>query len=304
MSDRNWQADLRSYENFLKNIDVQKYSHLRAIKTVEQDLPDELLPLEIYYNPNPAIIWQNQVNSSFPDLIGESIHLDSRLQTAGMTTLIAGFGYKYYWETTDFKSYDEVFPAYWSEKLNPYIYEFIRKYFYGCSLQFVEEGFKARLYRIWMSILTQFHFQYLWNALFKEKLESDAMLDSMGLDAVLNLKEKRIGIQIKKVSYRREVSDRRFTKKQQKHVDIVVEIPYVVEDTTELKAKILNPRTKAATKEKCRRRLPLFNKNFHKYNNGFVVFKKEYLKHIHRTIEQKTFKPVKGKIPYNEILIW
>ncbi len=101
---RNWKADLKKLVDFLKNIEVQKYAHLRQIKTVEQDLPRELLPLKIYY--------------------------------------------KYYWNTTDFKDYDEIFKIYWREKLNPYIYDFIKKYFYGCSLQFVEEGFKARLYRI------------------------------------------------------------------------------------------------------------------------------------------------------------
>ncbi len=99
----NWKAELNKFENFLKKIDIQKYSYLRKIKTVEQDLPRELLPLEIYYH--------------------------------------------YYWDTTDFKDYDEIFKIYWSEKLNPHIYEFIKKYFYGCSLQFVEEGFKARLYK-------------------------------------------------------------------------------------------------------------------------------------------------------------
>ncbi|EDP75205.1 Type II restriction enzyme TthHB8I (endonuclease TthHB8I) (R.TthHB8I) [Hydrogenivirga sp. 128-5-R1-1] len=85
-------------------LELEKYKELRAIKTVEQDLPQDLLPLEIYY--------------------------------------------RYYWDSTDFKDFEKVFEIYWHEKLNPYIYNFIKKYFYGCSLQFVEEGFKARLYRI------------------------------------------------------------------------------------------------------------------------------------------------------------
>ncbi|EDP73370.1 TaqI family restriction endonuclease [Hydrogenivirga sp. 128-5-R1-1] len=140
---RNWKKDLDKFENFLENIDIKKYAHLRMIKTVEQDLPRDLLPLEIYY--------------------------------------------RYYWDTTNFKDYDDIFRIYWSEKLSPYIYNFIKKYFYGCSLQFVEEGFKARLYRIWMSILTQFHFQYLWNALFDEKLISNPKLDMMGIDAIVEL---------------------------------------------------------------------------------------------------------------------
>ena len=103
---RDWERDLKEFEKFLGGLELEKYKELRAIKTVEQDLPQDLLPLEIYY--------------------------------------------RYYWNTTDFKDFEEVFEIYWHEKLNPHIYNFIKKYFYGCSLQFVEEGFKARLYRIWV----------------------------------------------------------------------------------------------------------------------------------------------------------
>ena len=258
---RNWKADLKKFEDFLRNIDIQKYAHLRQIKTVEQDLPRELLPLEIYY--------------------------------------------RYYWDTTDFKDYDEIFKIYWNEKLKPYIYEFIKKYFYGCSLQFVEEGFKARLYRIWMSILTQFHFQYLWNALFDEKLISSAELDMLGIDATVKLNNVKIGIQVKKVSYRREASDRRFTRRQQTHADIVVEVPYLVIDIDELKRKLKNPRVRESTKVKCQNALDIFNKNFIKLDNGFVIFRGEYLKHIKKIILEKIKITEKGKkITYQEVLIW
>lgn len=255
---RIWADNLEKYEKFLKNIAIAQYSKLRTIKTVEQDLPNELLPLELYY--------------------------------------------KHYWENTNFKDYDELFLEYWSENLTPHIYEFIKKYFYGCSLQFVEEGFKARLYRIWMSILTQFHFQYLWNALFEEKLESSAKLDGMGLDAVATIAGNRIGIQIKKISFRREVSDRRFTKRQQSFADIIVEVPYLVVNTEELTSKINSRRTKEDTKNTCQNLLTAFNQNFHKYDNGFVVFKENYLKHIHSVIREKITRDMAGKISYNEIL--
>ena len=258
---RNWEVDLNKFEDFLKNIEIEKYAHLRQIKTVEQDLPRELLPLEIYYS--------------------------------------------YYWDTADFKDYDEIFKIYWSEKLHPYVYDFIKKYFYGCSLQFVEEGFKARLYRIWMSILTQFHFQYLWNALFREKLISSAELDMMGIDAIVELNKIKIAIQVKKVSYRREASDRRFTRRQQTHADIVVEVPYLVIDVDELKSKILNPRVRENAKVKCKNALDIFNKNFIKFDNGFVIFREEYLRHIRKIILEKTKTAEKGtKITYEEILIW
>jgi len=258
---RNWKTDLKKFEDFLRNINLQKYAHLRQIKTVEQDLPRELLPLDLFY--------------------------------------------RYYWETTNFKDYDEIFKIYWSEKLNPYIYDFIKKYFYGCSLQFVEEGFRARLYRIWMSILTQFHFQYLWNAIFKEKLISSAELDMMGIDAIVELNNIKVAIQVKKVSYRREASSRRFTRRQQTRADIIVEVPYLVIDVDELKSKLANPRVRETTKIKCKNALDVFNKNFIKLDNGFVIFKEEYLKHIRQLILEKIKTTEKGKkITYDEILIW
>lgn len=256
---RDWEKELKMFENFLENIDVEKYSHLREIKTVEQDLPNELLPLEIYY--------------------------------------------RHYWDTSDFKDYIEVFKIYWYEKLNPYIYDFIKKYFYGCSLQFVEEGLKARLYRIWMSILTQFHFQYLWNALFYEKLESNPKLDQLGIDAKVVINQKIIGIQIEKVSFRREVSQRKFTKRQKGHVDLIIEVPYIVIDLDELKEKIKNPRTKETTKKYCHSLLNLFSENFIKLSNGFVIFKKNYLKYIYDKINQRDLLIFKDdKITYDKIL--
>ncbi len=258
---RDWKVEAREFENFLKNIDLQKYAHFRQIKTIEQDLPNELLPLEIYY--------------------------------------------QYYWDTTNFKDYDEIFEVYWREKLNPYIYEFIKKYFYGCSLRFVEEGFKARLYRIWMSLLTQFHYQYLWNALFKEKLSSNAKLDKMGIDAIVQLNNMKVAIQVKKISYRREVSERRFTKRQQNYADVIVEVPYLVVDIDELQAKLSSPRTKENTKIKCQKALEVFNKNFVKLDNGFVIFRRQYLKSIYQKILQQLSKIKKGmKISYEDLLEW
>jgi len=255
---RNWQKDLEKYEKFLKNIDVEKYAELRPRKTVEQDLPPDLIPLAIFY--------------------------------------------RHYWDSNEFKDYEEVFEIYWNEKFNPHIRNFIKKYFYGCSLMFVEEGFKARLYRTWMSVLTQFHFQYLWNTLFENKLISDWELDQMGIDAKVTIADKNVGLQVKKISYRREASHRRFTKRQQKHVDVVVEIPYLVVDTDELARKLESERTWESTKKECKKLITLFNENFVKYDNGFVIFKKEYLKQVYGTIEEKVRSSSKNEITYDEIL--
>jgi len=256
---RDWAKDCRKFEDFLKSIDIRKYSHLRSIKTVEQDLPKELLPLDLYY--------------------------------------------KHYWDTTDFKDYEEIFEEYWNERLSPHIYNFIKKFFYGCSLQFVEEGFKARLYRIWVSILTQFHFQYLWNSLFPEKLYSSHKLDMMGIDAVLELQNFRVGVQVKKVSYRREASSRRFTRRQQAHADIMVEVPYLVIDRDELLSRINSKRVKDENREKYKRLLELFDKNFTRLDNGFVIFRGSYLENIRDILVRRLKSSDKGStVTYEEIL--
>ena len=248
---------LKKYENFLREIDLSKYSRLREIKTVEQDLPKSL-------NPLPLI-------------------------------------YKYYWEERNFIDYDEFFKIYWETKLH-YIMEFIKKYFYGCSLQFVEEGFKARLYRTWISLLTQFHFQYLWVALFEEKypLEASAELDMAGIDSRITINGITVGIQIKKISYRREASQRRFTKKQRKLVDIICEVPYLVIDIEEVERKLSSNRTRESTKRKLSFLLAFFNRNFRVLKNGFVIFKEDYLHKVEEVL--LTAESYKDFIPYTAFL--
>jgi len=257
---RDWNKAIKKYERFLCGIDLSKYAHFREIKTVEQDLPKELIPLEVFY--------------------------------------------RFYWDRMDYKSFDEIFSIYWNEKLNPFIVDFIKKYFYGCSLIFVEEGLMARLYRTWMSVLTQFHFQYLWNATIPDKLESTSELDRLGIDARVEIKDRTIGIQIEKISYRREVSSRKFGKRQQKYVDLMVEIPYVIDDPEELRRKIESNRTKDSTKKKCQKQLKLFQKYFERCPNGFVVFKETYVKLAFTQILKKSKKVKEGKITYDELLPW
>ena len=253
-----WRDKLERYEEFLKSIPVEKYEHLRAIKTVEQDLPRELLPLEIFY--------------------------------------------KFYWYGENFADYEEVFCVYWEEKLR-FIHKFIEKYFYGCSLRFVKEGFKARLYRTWMSILTQFHFQYLWNAEFPEiPLYSDHEMDSDGIDAVVEYSSVKVALQIKKVSYRREASSRRFTKRQRKLADVIAEVPYIVEDPEVLKEKIKRAR-KEGTRERYRLLLEYFQMYFHRLPNGFVIFKSEYVYHVRKVLQEALqTHELPEKLPYNRFL--
>lgn len=233
---------LKKYEKFLAEINIAKYSELRKIKTVEQDLPKSL-------NPFPLI-------------------------------------YEFYWGKKRFLSYEDFFKIYW--KNNPSaIMEFIKKFFYGCSIQFVEEGFRARIYRTWVSLLTQFHFQYLWTELFKDEypLEASADLDLAGIDSRIFVKDKSIGIQIKKISYRREASQRRFTKRQKKLVNAICEVPYLVIDIEEINKKLKSKRTKEKTKENLRSILSFFRENFRVLGNGFVIFRKNYLKKIKEALD-------------------
>ncbi|EDP75206.1 hypothetical protein HG1285_00540 [Hydrogenivirga sp. 128-5-R1-1] len=72
----------------------------------------------------------------------------------------------------------------------------------------------------------------------------------MGIDGIVDLKNLKVGIQIKKVSYRREASNRRFTKRQQKFSDIIVEVPYLVVDIEDLQNKIASPRVKEKSRER------------------------------------------------------
>lgn len=208
--------------------------------------------------------------------------------------------YKYYWEEKKFIDFEKFFQIYWEKNLKD-IMRFVKKYFYGCSLQFVEEGFKARLFRTWTSILTQFHFQYLWIDLFPEKLIANAKLDMIGIDSIILFGDKKVGIQIKKISFRREASQRRFTKRQKKEVNILAEIPYLVINEEELIRKLKSKRTKEETKEISRKLLSAFQENFNKLPNGFVIFKNEYLKHI-REVIYKELPTGNDFIPYNQFL--
>lgn len=257
----NWQTRHEQFEAFLRNLPLENYAPLRKIKTVEQDLPRPLIPLDLFY----ALYWENEA---------------------------------------DFPPYEEAFARYWEERRCPHITDFIEKYFYGCSVEFVKEGLRARLYRIWLSVLTQFQFQYLWNALFPNlPLESTAELDQAGIDAKVTINGIAVGLQVKKVSYRREVSSRRFTQRQQRLVSVLAEIPYLVINAEKLEQQLESPRVKPESKEKKRRLLKEFYENFVKYPNGFVAFKKEYVKRICQILEEKIPSAKAGStIPYKTFL--
>lgn len=260
---RNWAQELTDYENFLSNIDIQSYSVFREIKWVEQDLPQDKVP-NLYKE-------------------GEIIKI-RYLHLASI--------YFYYWDNTMFLNFNEWFEQYWTdmngnEEVKASLKKFKTYFFNGADEEWFKDGFRARMYRTWISLLTQIHFQYLWNKLFDEKLESSALLDSLGLDALFTKGNRTIGIQIKKISFRREVSDRRFTPSQKKFADVIIEIPYVVDNPTEIKEKLLNPKSRPTTKETLTKKLDIFNESFSMFPNGFVIFREDYLRKIYKIIESR-----------------
>ena len=51
--------------------------------------------------------------------------------------------------------------------------------------------------------------------------------------------------------------------------------------------------------------MEVFDENFIKFDNGFVIFRREYLERIYQTILEKIKTARRGdKITYEEILIW
>ena len=226
--------DLKRYRDFLESIPLDKYrEELKDIKWVEQDLPKEILPL--------ASIFQ------------------------------------YYWENRKFLNFDEWFEKFWREiNTNPEskkALEEFKRYFFNKSLEendWFRKGFKARMYRTWVSVLTQLDFCYMFEYVCAKKginlkLECNAKLDARGIDAKVN----DICFQIAKISQRKEA--RTVGRKK-----TIITIPYAVFNIEEFKRRIASPRVK--DKSSYQKALKAFHKYFDLLKNGFVVFKKNYLK--------------------------
>jgi len=234
-----WQKWYRQFEDFLARIPLERYSELREIKTVEQDLPKSINPMYMLY--------------------------------------------EYYWDEKRFVDFDQFFDEYWNRNIEE-IMEFKEKYFWGCTDEFVRIGFRARIFRTWVSFLTQLHFMYLWNNLFEEKVVANAELDMKGIDGKVFIADRYVGFQVKKISYRREVRERKFIVTRRKTgVDMVVEIPYSVAYPDDLEQRIKRARSEE-TRSRYMRELTLIRRFLHRLNNGFVVFMPEYPQGVYNII--------------------
>lgn len=229
---KNLLKDLEKYRDFLQTIPLNEYREkLKDIKWVEQDLPKEMLPLASIF--------------------------------------------KHYWEERQFLNFDEWFETFWKElNTNPQskeaLRQFKRYYFDKNNDGWFKKGFKARMYRTWVSVLTQLDFCYMFEYICAREgknlqLEANAELDARGIDARVN----DIGFQIAKISQRKEAR----TVGEKK---AVVTIPYAVFNIEEFERKCESPRVK--DKSGYRKALASFRKYFIRLQNGFVVFNENYLK--------------------------
>jgi len=228
--------DLRKYRKFLESIPLEKYrKELKDVKWVEQDLPKKILPLASIF--------------------------------------------KHYWEDRKFLDFDEWFEKFWKEintsSESKKALEEFKRYFFNKSLKengWFKKGFKARMYRTWVSVLTQLDFCYMFEYIcVKEgknlKLECNAELDIKGIDAKVN----NIGFQVAQISQRKEA--RTAVRKK-----TIITIPYAVFNIEEFKRKINSSYVK--DKIGYQKALEAFYKYFILLKNGFVVFNDEYLKRI------------------------
>jgi hypothetical protein len=235
------ESDLQRFRDFLGKIPLVKYrEELKDIKWVEQDLPKEILPLHSIY--------------------------------------------KYYWEKREFLDFEEWFEKFWREinedQESKKALEGFKKYYFNRTLEendWFKKGFKARMYRTWISILTQLDFCYIFEYVCEKegknfKIECNAELDMKGIDA----KVGEIYFQIAKITHRKEA---RPGKRKMK----IIQVPYAVFNVEEFQKKIQSPRTK--NREKYRKLLQAFEKYFDVLENGFVVFKESYVKIIVENIE-------------------
>lgn len=210
--------------------------------------------------------------------------------------------YEHYWaeQVQDFPDYEQFFDNWWQNHLQS-IDEFVRKYFWGCSWDFIRLGFKARLYRTAVSVLTQFHFCYAWKAYCETPLYANWELDLAGIDAEVIVDEIRVALQIKKETYRAEAGEGgRFARRRHEY-PVVIEIPYTLTRLDEWLRRCQRARREAKREEAqlfhfCASKLQRW------LDNGFVVFQPEYPKSIEALIRQNLSKQSLGYQDWRAVL--
>jgi len=243
---RNPERELAEFREFLESIPLARYrEETKDVKWVEQDLPKEILPQDSIF--------------------------------------------RYYWEERRFLNFDDWFEEFWKEinarPESKKALQGFKKYFFDKTGNgWFKKGFRARMYRTWVSVLTQLDFCYVFESVCSEKklelkLECNAILDTKyGIDVKVN----EIPFQIAKISQRKEARTAGGKKR-------LITIPYAVFDLETFQKRSESQRVK--DKDGYRKAIESFNKYFLRLANGFIVFKPEYLRPIIDNID--SFEKVK-----------
>jgi len=228
------------FRQFLGTIDLNRYrEEFKNKKYVEQDLPNDVV----------------------------NIMLNSL--------------YENYWEKKKFFSFDTWFEEVWDKIVD--LKEFIEFLWYYWHKRlgkdenwdkWFKEGLKARLYRTWTAVLTQFDFSYTVICVKEEKrynfsISASSELDKKGVDLRLSISGHYIDFQIYKISERKEARE---TRKN------IIRVPYPVISRKNLIEKIKSPYVRKRSAYKTM--LKIFDKYYEELDNGFIVFKKELAEEI------------------------
>lgn len=234
------QRALDSYRSFLEGLPIVAYEKYKAIKWVEQDLPREMLPL--------ASIFRN------------------------------------YWLTQNYLDFESWFKLFWKElDSEPLSREAMRQFknyhFDGADDVWFKRGFRGRMYRTWMSVLTQIDFYYIFHYVCAKKkkgisFEATAELDRKGID----LRVGELDFGISKISQRKEARASGSKKK-------LILLPYAVYNVSEFIRLSNSSRVSPANRIGYRKSVEAFNKYFIQLSNGFVVFGEQYVDMIVRNID-------------------
>ncbi|MDO8735021.1 MAG: TaqI family restriction endonuclease [Elusimicrobiota bacterium] len=235
--------NLDNYRHFLSSIPLSKYREELIIKWVEQDLHSALFPqksiFHYYWDEKEFLGFEEWFDAFWNNLITDKNLLE---------------------KVEDFKALVRAHRKFYEDKINS---EHEKRFFLG---------FKARMYRTWISVLTQLDFCYLFDALCVKKkmnlkVECNYELDVIeGIDAKVN----EVGFQIAKISDRK-VAQKISRKKR------VITIPYAVFPLEEYKRKSQSSRVQEKSRIAYKNALVAFHKYFISLDNGFVVFHENYL---------------------------
>lgn len=144
-------------------------------------------------------------------------------------------------------------------------------------------------------MLTQFHFSYCWLVHCRLPLEAKAEYDMAGIDALVNVGEETVALQVKKETYRSEARIRRRFAPQGKKVTLIVEVPYTI-TTAEKWCQKQESARKSEVKEQASLFLHLAEKFQRWLPNNFVVFSSNYCRFIEHLLKDAIAKGHTGTI--------